>query len=42
MLGRGISLIALPLAGSQVTTWRLPLGDEDPAGIFAKRYWTNP
>ncbi len=34
-------LIALPLAGSQVTTWRLPLGGEDPAGIFAKRYWRN-
>ena len=35
-------LIAMPLSDASVTTWRLPVDGEDPSGIFAKRYWTNP
>jgi nitroimidazol reductase NimA-like FMN-containing flavoprotein (pyridoxamine 5'-phosphate oxidase superfamily) len=31
------ALIAMPLAGA--TTWRMPLAGEDPAGIWAPRYY---
>ena len=31
----------MPLAGSEVRSWRMPLGDEAYQGIWAKRYWTK-
>ncbi len=33
------ALIAVALATAKVTTWRMPLGDEDGSGIWARRYY---
>lgn len=33
------ALYAVPLAGSRVTTWRMPVGDERPTGIWARHYY---
>jgi len=33
------ALIAVPLAGSVVTTWRMPLEGEDQTGIWHRRYF---
>jgi len=33
------ALIGVPLAGSVVTTWRMPLDGEDPTGIWHRRYF---
>lgn len=33
------ALIAVPLTGSRVTTWRMPVGDERATGIWARRYY---
>jgi PPOX class probable F420-dependent enzyme len=33
------ALIAVPLAGSVVSTWRMPIEDENPTGIWARRYF---
>ena len=35
------ALIAVPLAGSVVTTWRMPLDDEDQTGIWHRRYFLD-
>jgi nitroimidazol reductase NimA-like FMN-containing flavoprotein (pyridoxamine 5'-phosphate oxidase superfamily) len=35
------ALIALPLDGSAVTTWRMPAEGEDPRAIWARRYWES-
>ena len=32
----------MPLgAGSRTTTWRMPVGDEDGTGIWARRYYLD-
>ena len=31
----------MPLAGSVVTTWRMPLDDEDQTGIWHRRYFLD-
>lgn len=33
------ALFRVPLKGSVVTTWRMPVGDEDGTGIWHKRYY---
>jgi nitroimidazol reductase NimA-like FMN-containing flavoprotein (pyridoxamine 5'-phosphate oxidase superfamily) len=33
------ALVAVPLAGSVVTTWRMPVEGEDPTGIWHRRYY---
>ena len=33
------ALLAVDLAASRVTTWRMPVDDEDPTGIWASRYY---
>lgn len=33
------ALIAVSLADSRVTTWRMPVGDEDPTSIWHPRYY---
>jgi PPOX class probable F420-dependent enzyme len=33
------ALIGVPIAGSTVTTWRMPLPGEDPTGIWHRRYY---
>lgn len=33
------ALIAVPLAGSRVLTWRMPVEGEDGTGIWARRYY---
>jgi len=33
--------VGVPLAGSTVTTWRMPLEDEDPTGIWHRRYYLD-
>ena len=33
------ALVAVPLAGSVVTTWRMPVDGEDPTGIWHRRYY---
>ena len=35
------ALIAVSLAGSKVTTWRMPVEDEAPTGIWARRYYLD-
>ena len=38
------ALVAVPLSpsqGSKVVTWRMPVGDEDPTGIWARRYYAD-
>ena len=37
------ALIGVPLngAGSRTTTWRMPVGDEDGTGIWARRYYLD-
>jgi PPOX class probable F420-dependent enzyme len=35
------ALCAVTLAGAEVRTWRMPVGDEAYDGIWAKRYWTD-
>lgn len=38
------ALVAVPLdpgQGSRVVTWRMPVGDEDPTGIWARRYYLD-
>jgi PPOX class probable F420-dependent enzyme len=35
------ALVAVPLAGSVVTTWRMPGEDEDPTGIWHRRYFVD-
>jgi nitroimidazol reductase NimA-like FMN-containing flavoprotein (pyridoxamine 5'-phosphate oxidase superfamily) len=33
------ALLAVPLVGSRVSTWRMPVGDERDTGIWASRYY---
>jgi len=33
------ALFRVPLAGSAVRTWRMPVGDEDGTGIWHRRYY---
>jgi PPOX class probable F420-dependent enzyme len=33
------ALIAVPLEGSRVSTWRMPVSDEPGTGIWARRYY---
>lgn len=33
------ALIAVPLAGSRTSSWRMPLEDEDGTGIWHRRYY---
>lgn len=33
------ALLSMDLAASRVTTWRMPVDDEDPTGIWAPRYY---
>lgn len=33
------ALLAVDLSSSRVTTWRMPVGDEDLTGIWARRYY---
>jgi nitroimidazol reductase NimA-like FMN-containing flavoprotein (pyridoxamine 5'-phosphate oxidase superfamily) len=35
------ALLAVPLAGSRVTTWRMPVEDEDGTGIWHRRYYRD-
>jgi PPOX class probable F420-dependent enzyme len=36
------ALVAVPLGGSsRVTTWRMPVADEDPTGIWHRRYFLD-
>ena len=35
------ALIAVPVAGSRVTTWRMPLDGENPTGIWHRRYFLD-
>lgn len=35
------ALLAIPLAGSRVTTWRMPVDDEDGTGIWHRRYYRD-
>lgn len=35
------ALIAVPLTGSVVTTWRMPAEEEDQTGIWARRYFLD-
>lgn len=35
------ALIGVPLAGSRVSTWRMPVQGEDPTGIWARRYFLD-
>lgn len=35
------ALVAIPLAGSKVRTWRMPVGDEDFTGIWHRRYYVG-
>lgn len=33
------ALLAVPLASSRMSTWRMPVGDERGTGIWARRYY---
>jgi hypothetical protein len=33
------ALLGVDLDRSRVTTWRMPVGEEDPTGIWARRYY---
>ncbi|MPY94652.1 MAG: hypothetical protein GEV08_16800 [Acidimicrobiia bacterium] len=33
------ALLSVPLDSSRVTSWRMPVGDEDGTGIWARRYF---
>lgn len=33
------ALLAVPLTGAKVTSWRMPVGDESATGIWAARYY---
>ena len=35
------ALLGVPLDGSKVLTWRMPVDDEDPTGIWARRYYLD-
>ena len=35
------ALIAVPLKGSKVSTWRMPVGEEKATGIWARRYYVE-
>ena len=35
------ALLAVPLSGSKVTTWRMPLETEDQTGIWHRRYYLD-
>lgn len=35
------ALISVALADSRVTTWRMPVDDEDPTGIWHRRYYRD-
>ena len=35
------ALCSVALAGAEVRSWRMPVGDESYNGIWAKRYWTK-
>ncbi|MBK8961003.1 MAG: pyridoxamine 5'-phosphate oxidase family protein [Proteobacteria bacterium] len=35
------ALCSVALAGAEVRSWRMPVGDEAYDGIWAKRYWTK-
>lgn len=35
------ALLSVPLAGSRVSTWRMPVADEDPSSIWASRYYVE-
>jgi PPOX class probable F420-dependent enzyme len=35
------ALLAVSLAGSRISTWRMPVEDEAPTGIWARRYYVE-
>lgn len=35
------ALVAVPMSGNKVLTWRMPFADEDPTGIWARRYYLD-
>jgi hypothetical protein len=35
------ALLAVPLSGSKVTTWRMPLEGENQTGIWHRRYYLD-
>ncbi|MEM7338897.1 MAG: pyridoxamine 5'-phosphate oxidase family protein [Actinomycetota bacterium] len=35
------ALLGVTLAGASVTSWRMPVGDEDGTGIWARRYYAE-
>jgi nitroimidazol reductase NimA-like FMN-containing flavoprotein (pyridoxamine 5'-phosphate oxidase superfamily) len=35
------ALLGVPLADSKVTTWRMPVDEEDPTGIWHRRYYLD-
>ena len=35
------ALIAVPLPGSKISTWRMPVQGEDATGIWARRYYAE-
>jgi PPOX class probable F420-dependent enzyme len=35
------ALLAVSLRDARVTTWRMPVGDEHPTGIWARRYYLD-
>jgi nitroimidazol reductase NimA-like FMN-containing flavoprotein (pyridoxamine 5'-phosphate oxidase superfamily) len=35
------ALLGVPFEGSKVLTWRMPVEDEDPTGIWARRYYLD-
>ena len=38
---RALLGVSLDEAVSKVSTWRMPVGDEDPTGIWARRYYLD-
>jgi len=38
---RALLAVSLSDAGSKVTTWRMPVGDEDGTGIWHRRYYLD-
>lgn len=40
-LDQARALLAVSLASSRVTTWRMPVEDEAPTGIWARRYYAD-
>jgi PPOX class probable F420-dependent enzyme len=38
---RGLIAVSMSDPGSRVTTWRMPIGDEDGTGIWHRRYYLD-